>query len=142
MSQHLRRYAVLGAAALTAGVALVAPARADAATTPVGDGATWLAGQLTGGLVHNDQYSFDDYGLTYLARPLPQQVASAWHKVFRLSLPNGWLATTNAKNLPSQLNLLRKVARADRKTRRRLLAELEARAAAQGAEEMSELVPA
>ena len=30
----------------------------------------------------------------------------AWHKVVRLSLPNGWLATTNAKNLPQQLKLL------------------------------------
>ena len=27
-------------------------------------GADWLAGQLTDGLVHNDQYAFDDYGLT------------------------------------------------------------------------------
>jgi hypothetical protein len=26
--------------------------------------AAWLAGQLDGGLIHNDQYAFDDYGLT------------------------------------------------------------------------------
>ena len=49
---------------------------------------------------------FDKYDLTYCSRPMPQQVYSAWHKVVRLSLPNGWLATTNAKNLPSQLKLL------------------------------------
>jgi len=77
---------------------------------------------------------FDDYGLTYLARPLPAQVASAWHKVFRLSLPNGWLETTTAGNLPGQLRLLVKLSRADRKTRRRMLAELEARAGDTGAE--------
>jgi len=84
---------------------------------------------------------FDDYGLTYLARPLPQQVFSAWHKVVRLSFPNGWLATTTPKNLPSQLNLLRKMATADRKTRKRLAAELEARAADPHAE-VRELVSA
>ena len=27
-------------------------------------GADWLTGQLTGGVLHNDQYDFDDYGLT------------------------------------------------------------------------------
>jgi linoleoyl-CoA desaturase len=37
---------------------------------------------------------------------MPQQVYSAWHKVVRLSLPNGWLATTTRRNLPSQLKLL------------------------------------
>ncbi len=31
---------------------------------------------------------FDRYGLTYVSGPLPKQVASAWKKVFRLSLPN------------------------------------------------------
>ncbi|GAB3856816.1 acyl-CoA desaturase [Nocardioides maradonensis] len=84
---------------------------------------------------------FADYGLTYLARPLPQQVASAWHKVIRLSFPNGWLETTRASNLPGQLKLLATIARADKKTRRRLLAELEARAADTGAE-AGELLPA
>jgi NADPH-dependent stearoyl-CoA 9-desaturase len=34
---------------------------------------------------------FDDYGLTYTTGPLPKQVASAWAKVIRLSLPNGFL---------------------------------------------------
>ena len=31
---------------------------------------------------------FEKYGLTYTTGPLPRQVASAWHKVIRLSLPN------------------------------------------------------
>ena len=31
---------------------------------------------------------FDRFGLTYISRPLPVQVASAWWKVIRLSLPN------------------------------------------------------
>jgi fatty acid desaturase len=31
------------------------------------------------------------FGLRYHARSMPRQVASAWHKVLRLSLPNGWL---------------------------------------------------
>jgi fatty acid desaturase len=31
---------------------------------------------------------FDHYGLTYTTGPLPKQVASAWSKVIRLSLPN------------------------------------------------------
>jgi NADPH-dependent stearoyl-CoA 9-desaturase len=39
---------------------------------------------------------FERYGLTYTSGPLPRQVASAWKKVFRLSLPNR-LAT---KQLP------------------------------------------
>jgi hypothetical protein len=31
---------------------------------------------------------FERYGLTYTSSPLIRQVASAWHKVIRLSLPN------------------------------------------------------
>ena len=34
---------------------------------------------------------------------MPKQVASAWHKVLRLSLPNGWLAETTPRNVPRQL---------------------------------------
>jgi fatty acid desaturase len=49
---------------------------------------------------------FQRYGLSYHTAPLPQQVASAWHKVVRLSLPNDFLATTTVKNLPSQLKIL------------------------------------
>src|SRR3982750_4467991 len=52
------------------------------------------------------QALFEKYDLTYCSRPMPQQVYSAWHKVVRLSLPNGWLATTNLKNLPEQAQLL------------------------------------
>jgi fatty acid desaturase len=72
---------------------------------------------------------FDKYELTYLSRPFVPQVYSAWHKVVRLSLPNGWLETTTKGNLPSQLALLARLARAPRKERKRLLKELEARAA-------------
>ena len=43
---------------------------------------------------------FDRYGLIYTTGSLPKQVASAWHKVIRLSLPNGFenapLATVTA----------------------------------------------
>jgi len=49
---------------------------------------------------------FDKYDLDYNARPLVKQVASAWHKVVRLSLPNGWLAETNRRNLVPQLRRL------------------------------------
>jgi fatty acid desaturase len=49
------------------------------------------------------QAVFERYGLRYHAAPLPKQVASAWHKVFRLSLPNDWLASTNRRNLHRQL---------------------------------------
>ncbi|OBA93236.1 fatty acid desaturase [Mycobacteriaceae bacterium 1482268.1] len=34
------------------------------------------------------QQLFERYGLDYVSGPLPKQVASAWKKVFRLSLPN------------------------------------------------------
>jgi len=34
---------------------------------------------------------FDEYGLTYVTGPLPRQVASAWSKVVRLSLPNDFI---------------------------------------------------
>jgi NADPH-dependent stearoyl-CoA 9-desaturase len=54
---------------------------------------------------------FQRYGLSYNSRPLVQQVASAWHKVIRLSLPNGWLASTNMSNAPQQLKLLVRMAR-------------------------------
>jgi linoleoyl-CoA desaturase len=46
---------------------------------------------------------FDRYGLNYHEASLPKQVASAWHKVFRLSLPNGWLAATKPTNAPAQV---------------------------------------
>ena len=36
------------------------------------------------------QAIFEEYGLSYVVGPLPKQVASAWSKVVRLSLPNGF----------------------------------------------------
>ncbi|MGY1690103.1 fatty acid desaturase family protein [Geodermatophilus sp. SYSU D01105] len=73
---------------------------------------------------------FDRYGLNYHSAPLPKQVASAWHKIIRLSLPNGWLDQTTLRNLPAQLVKLYKMSTADPKTRRRLLAQTQAAAAA------------
>ncbi|WP_448621988.1 fatty acid desaturase family protein [Geodermatophilus sp. URMC 65] len=73
---------------------------------------------------------FDRYGLNYHTAPLPKQVGSAWHKIIRLSLPNGWLDATNRKNLPSQLVKLYKATTGDRRMRRRLQAEWTAAAAA------------
>src|SRR3954464_15150860 len=49
---------------------------------------------------------FQRHGLSYNARPLVRQVGSAWHRVLRLSLPNGWLEETNSKSLRSQLKKL------------------------------------
>jgi linoleoyl-CoA desaturase len=46
---------------------------------------------------------FERYGLTYHAAPLVTQVASAWHKVLRLSLPNDWLRETTLSNAPRQV---------------------------------------
>jgi linoleoyl-CoA desaturase len=44
---------------------------------------------------------FDKFGLPYNARPLVRQVGSAWHKVIRLSLPNGWLDDRLAQVRPA-----------------------------------------
>jgi len=57
------------AAALTAAAALCAitlsPVTAEATVSPSAtDAGKWLAGELTDGLIHNNQYAFDDYGLT------------------------------------------------------------------------------
>ncbi|MGY1673111.1 fatty acid desaturase family protein [Geodermatophilus sp. SYSU D00710] len=73
---------------------------------------------------------FDRYGLNYHTAPLPKQVASAWHKIIRLSLPNGWLQNTTARNLPTQLVKLWKMTTGEPKVRRRLLREQAALAAA------------
>ena len=43
---------------------------------------------------------FDRYGLEYTTGSLVRQVASAWHKVIRLSLPNDFLGTNKT---PAQL---------------------------------------
>ena len=46
---------------------------------------------------------FEDFGLRYHAAPLHRQVLSAWHKVVRLSLPNGWLAETTLRTAPRRI---------------------------------------
>jgi NADPH-dependent stearoyl-CoA 9-desaturase len=61
---------------------------------------------------------FAKYDLNYHTAPLPTQVASAWHKVIRLSLPNGWLADTTVKNAPKQLVKLYKMATGGPRVRR------------------------
>ncbi|GII23397.1 fatty acid desaturase family protein [Planosporangium mesophilum] len=63
---------------------------------------------------------FDRFGLNYHSAPLPRQVASAWHKVFRLSLPNGWLEETTVKNAPAQLVKLFRMTTGGPKVRRAL----------------------
>jgi NADPH-dependent stearoyl-CoA 9-desaturase len=67
---------------------------------------------------------FEKYDLNYHSAPLPKQVASAWHKVVRLSLPNGWLATTTPKNAPQQLAMLYKMTTGGSKVRRAAQARL------------------
>jgi linoleoyl-CoA desaturase len=64
------------------------------------------------------QALFEKYGLNYHSAPLPAQVFSAWHKIARLSLPNGWLEDTNATNLPQQLVKLYKMTTGGPKVRR------------------------
>jgi len=64
------------------------------------------------------QALFEKYGLTYHTASMPKQVYSAWHKIVRLSLPNGWLEDTNAKNLPTQLVKLYKLTTGGPKVRR------------------------
>ena len=74
------------------------------------------------------QALFEKYDLNYHTAPMPQQVYSAWHKVVRLSLPNGWLETTNARNLPQQLKLLYGMATGGPKVRRAAQARLQQQA--------------
>jgi hypothetical protein len=54
------------AAIASAGILLMTTGAAQAAgtTTPAASSSIWLSHQLTHGLVHNDQYGIDDYGLT------------------------------------------------------------------------------
>ncbi|HEU4811023.1 MAG TPA: acyl-CoA desaturase [Nocardioides sp.] len=81
------------------------------------------------------QALFEKYALNYHSAPMPKQVASAWHKVVRLSLPNGWLATTNAKNAVPQLKMLYKMSTGGPRIRRAAQARLtqQARKAAEAA---------
>ncbi len=71
---------------------------------------------------------FDKYELNYHEASLPRQVGSAWHKVVRLSLPNGWLATTTPKNAPQQLKTLWGMTTKGPKVRRAAQARLEQQA--------------
>ncbi len=71
---------------------------------------------------------FDKYELNYHEASLPAQVYSAWHKVVRLSLPNGFLATTTASNAPQQLKLLWAMSTKGNKVRRAAQARLEQQA--------------
>jgi linoleoyl-CoA desaturase len=64
------------------------------------------------------QALFEKFGLNYHSAPLPQQVFSAWHKIVRLSLPNGWLADTTVSNAPQQLAKLYKMTTGGPKVRR------------------------
>jgi len=75
---------------------------------------------------------FDKYELNYHSASLPKQVYSAWHKVVRLSLPNGWLETTTVSNAPSQLVKLYKMTTGGPKVRRAIQSRInqETRAAA------------
>ncbi len=69
MQHTLRR---LGASTLAfavgTGLVLAAPGAATAVVdedaAPVAGGATWLSGELTNGVLHNEQFAFDDYGLS------------------------------------------------------------------------------
>lgn len=67
-AHRIRRIGVLASAsALT--IATLTTTAAPATAHPASDravsaGTGWLLSQLTGGLVHNDQYDFDDLGLT------------------------------------------------------------------------------
>ena len=59
MRKLLRPVAVVAAGLITA-TGLQAPVQA----APADDAAVWLDAQLTNGLIHNDQFDFDDLGLT------------------------------------------------------------------------------
>ena len=63
---------------------------------------------------------FRRYGLRYHSASLPRQVGSAWHKVIRLSLPNGWLAQTTPANVPAQVAKLYKMTTGGPRVRRQL----------------------
>jgi fatty acid desaturase len=78
---------------------------------------------------------FEKYDLNYHSAPMPQQVYSAWHKVVRLSLPNGWLATTTVKNAPEQLKLLWAMTTKGPKVRRAAAARLQQQARRQEQEQ-------
>src|SRR3954454_5619953 len=62
LSAHRALLGILVSIGLVVGVS--PPAQASAATPQSAAAANWLESQLTNGLVHNDQFNFDDQGLT------------------------------------------------------------------------------
>lgn len=60
--------ALLGGTLLASGLALGAPAPVaqahEADPVPADRAAAWLESELTGGVIHNDQFDFDDFGAT------------------------------------------------------------------------------
>lgn len=64
--QRLRSTLTTTAVAALTSVALVgvSPPASAATSTRTQAGATWLAGELTGGVLHNPLYDYDDWGLT------------------------------------------------------------------------------
>jgi linoleoyl-CoA desaturase len=71
---------------------------------------------------------FEKYDLPYVTGSFPRQLGSAWHKVIRLSLPNGWLASTTPKNAPKRVAQLYKMSTGGGKVRKAIQAELDAAA--------------
>ena len=63
MLKHVRR-ATLALTTTAALAASLVAAPTQAATPQASSSAGWLAGQLTNGIAHNDQYDIDDYGLS------------------------------------------------------------------------------
>lgn len=59
-----RLAAVATTTAVAAGGTLVAPPAQAATNDYAASAASWLTRQLDGGVVHNDQFDFDDYGLS------------------------------------------------------------------------------
>jgi fatty acid desaturase len=60
------------------------------------------------------QALFERYGLTYMTGSLPRQVASAWHKVIRLSLPNGFIDEVKVEPLSAVASLRRAAPKPER----------------------------
>ena len=75
------------------------------------------------------QAVFEKYGLPYVTGPFHRQLGSAWKKVVRLSLPNGFLASTTPKNAPKRVAQLYKMSTGGRKVRTQIGAQIEAEAA-------------
>jgi hypothetical protein len=64
MHSSLGRPVSAGVLALGLAAGVAAPAAAADDPKPARQGATWLVRELQDGVLHNDQFSFDDYGLT------------------------------------------------------------------------------